>query len=76
MRDAIEQFHADRGIYPNTLQDLVASRYLRSVPADPITETAETWVVTPPPEPEKGAVYDVHSGAEGQAHDGTSFAEW
>lgn len=76
MRDAIEQFHADRGVYPDTLQDLVANRYLRSVPDDPITEAADTWVVTPPPEPEKGAVYDVHSGAEGQAHDGTSFAEW
>lgn len=76
MRDAIEQFHADRGIYPNTLGDLVSNRYLRSIPADPITESAETWVVTPPTEPGQGAVYDIHSGAEGVAHDGTAFAEW
>lgn len=76
MRDAIEQFHADRGIYPNTLDELVTNRYLRTIPADPITESPETWVVTPPTEPGQGAVYDIRSGAEGQAHDGTSFAEW
>jgi general secretion pathway protein G len=76
MRDAIEQFHADRGTYPNTLQDLVANRYLRAVPADPVTESAETWVITPPQEPGQGAVYDIRSGADGQSHDGTAYAEW
>ena len=76
MRDAIEQFHADRGAYPNALEDLVTNRYLRSVPADPITESPETWVVTPPTEPGQGSVYDIHSGAEGAARDGTPFAEW
>ena len=76
MRDAVEQFYADRGSYPNTLEELVTSRYLRAIPADPITESTETWVVMPPPETGKGAVYDVHSGAEGQAHDGSAYAEW
>ena len=76
MRDAIEQFHADRGIYPETLEDLVTQRYLHAVPVDPISESPETWVGTPPPEPERGMIYDIHSGAEGQAQDGTYYAEW
>lgn len=76
MRDAIEQFHADRGVYPDTLEELVTDRYLRAVPVDPVSESAETWIVTPPPEPGQGMVYDIHSGAGGQAHDGTFFADW
>jgi general secretion pathway protein G len=76
MRDAIEQFHADRGIYPEVLEDLVIQRYLHAVPVDPISESAETWLATPPPEPERGMIYDIHSGAEGQAQDGTYYAEW
>ena len=44
MREAIEQFHADRGVYPEHLEDLVAQRYLRAIPADPISESAATWV--------------------------------
>jgi len=76
MRDAIEQFHADRGIYPETLEDLVTQRYLHAVPIDPISQSPETWIPTPPPEPERGMIYDIHSGAEGQAQDGTYYAEW
>lgn len=76
MRDAIEQFHADRGIYPEMLEDLVTQRYLHTVPVDPISESAETWLATPPPEPERGMIYNIHSGAEGQAQDGTYYADW
>ncbi|OAJ71880.1 type II secretion system protein G [Methylobacillus sp. MM3] len=76
MRDAIEQFHADRGIYPELLEDLVTQRYLHAVPVDPISESPETWMATPPPEPERGMIYDIYSGAEGQAQDGTYYAEW
>lgn len=76
MRDAIAQFHADRGAYPEALDDLVAQRYLQAVPVDPISESSATWLTTLPPEPERGAVYDIHSGAEGQAQNGTYYAEW
>lgn len=76
MRDAIEQFHADRGIYPEVLEDLVTQRYLRAVPVDPVSESAETWLLTPPPEPERGMIYDIHSGSEGQAQDGSYYADW
>jgi general secretion pathway protein G len=76
MREAIEQFHADRGVYPENLEDLVAQRYLRAIPADPISESAATWVVVPPDEAGQGQVYNVLSGAEGQAQDGSYFSEW
>lgn len=55
LREAIDHFHGDRGLYPETLSDLVDRRYIRSIPIDPITGSAETWKLLPPPEwpPEK-----------------------
>jgi len=76
MRDAIDKHHADTGRYPAALEDLVAKRYLRRIPADPITESTETWVITAPLDRELGAVYNVASGAEGSARDGTLFSAW
>ena len=57
LRGAIDQFRADSGRYPETLDELVARRYLREVPMDPVTERSD-WRVVPPQEPEKG-VFDV-----------------
>ena len=77
MRDAIDKFHGDKGRYPDSLEELVTLRYIRSVPVDPITESVSTWKVVPPTDTEaKGAVYDVKSGAEGNGQDGKPFAEW
>jgi general secretion pathway protein G len=77
MRDAIDKFHGDKGKYPDSLDDLVGSRYIRNIPIDPVTESTSTWKILPPPEPDaKGAVYDVKSGAEGQGLDGSSYGEW
>ena len=76
MRDAIDKFHGDKGRYPDSLEELVALRYVRSVPVDPITESGSTWKLVPPTDSEaKGAVYDVKSGAEGKAQDGKLFAD-
>jgi general secretion pathway protein G len=57
LREAIDHFHGDRGIYPETLSELVERRYLRSIPQDPFTGSPETWKLLPPPElpPEKTA---------------------
>jgi len=75
MRDAIDKYHADNGRYPESLDDLVTKRYIRAVPHDPITESATSWVIVPPEDPAaKGSVYDVRSGAEGKAANGTEFA--
>lgn len=76
MRDALDKYYGDTGKYPDALDDLVAKKYLRSIPVDPITDSAATWVVVPPEEAGKGAVYDVRSGAEGNASDGSAYASW
>jgi len=76
MRDALDKYYADAGRYPDALGDLVAKRYLRSIPDDPITQSSATWVVLPPEDPKKGAVYDVRSGAKGAGRDGKAYGEW
>lgn len=76
LRDVIDKYYADTGKYPLALDELVAHRYLRKIPLDPITGSNRTWIVIPPNEPEKGAVFDVHSGATARARDGTSYRDW
>ena len=49
MRDAIDKYYGDYGSYPKALDDLVARRYLRKLPEDPLTESNATWVVVAPP---------------------------
>lgn len=75
VRTAIDQFYRDQLRYPNTLDELVQRRYLRSVPVDPITERADTWTLVPPTEGGSG-VFDLHSGASGRAQDGSPYAKW
>ncbi|WP_245541864.1 type II secretion system protein [Uliginosibacterium gangwonense] len=74
MRDAIDKFQADRNQLPDSLDDLVAQHYLRSIPKDPYTDSAQSWAAMPSPEDGTG-VYDVHSGAEGNTQDGTPLNE-
>lgn len=76
MRDALDKHYADTGRYPATLDELVAKRYLRSVPADPITQSPATWIVVAPSDPQQGAVYDIKSGAPGTGRDGKPYAQW
>ena len=81
MRDAIDQYYADKGKYPSSLDALVSEQYLRKIPDDPFTKTADSWQ-TVPAEPDPGnpsaepGIYDVKSGAQGQALDGTNFSDW
>jgi general secretion pathway protein G len=75
MRDAIDKFNSDTGQYPENLAELVEKRYLRAIPIDPLTDSAETWVAVPPPDGGSG-VYDVHSGSADQAKDETLYGAW
>lgn len=75
LRTAIDQFHRDRARYPDTLEELVAERYIRAVPLDPVTQRADTWTVLPPEGRGKG-VFDVRSGAAGSGKDGKAYAAW
>ncbi len=80
MRDAIDQHYADRGAYPQAIESLVTTGYLRAIPVDPFTGSAETWQVefaaADPADPFARGVYDVRSGSERLALDGTLYAEW
>ena len=76
MRDAISRYHADKGRYPETLDALATDKYLRKVPIDPITDSADTWITVRSDDPQKTGVYDVRSGAQGKASNGTEYAQW
>lgn len=78
MRDAIDQFAADKGRYPESLEELVAQRYLRALPEDPIAQSRGNWISVPPPEGAslEGAMYDVRSGAAGRGANGVPYGEW
>ena len=76
LRDAIGKYYGDKGKYPETLESLASEKYLRKIPVDPITESATTWVVVAPEDSQKGGVFDVKSGAQGKASDGSSYGEW
>ncbi|VTU36656.1 PilD-dependent protein PddA [Variovorax sp. PBL-H6] len=77
VRIALDQFYGDRGSYPERLADLVALRYLRAVPLDPVTERRDSWVLQlRDEEGGRKVIHDIHSGAAGNATDGTPFKSW
>ncbi len=80
MRDAIDQFAADKGRWPASLDELAQARYLRAVPPDPVSG-ATAWIevsATTPPAggSAPGGIDDVRSGAGGRGSDGRPYAEW
>jgi len=80
LREAIDQFHTDKGEYPSNLGALVSADYLRRVPEDPFTRLADTWQTVlanvDPAAPLFQGIYDVKSGSDALALDGTSYADW
>jgi general secretion pathway protein G len=76
MRDALQKYYADKGKYPEKLEDLARDKYLRSIPPDPVTTTTTSWIEIPPKDGDKGGVYDVQSGAAGKSSEGTMYSEW
>jgi general secretion pathway protein G len=88
LRSTIDQYHGDKGAYPPDLQSLVSAGYIRKIPLDPITKSADTWVLVheepaagtdsgPPPE-QSGTpgITDIHSGSPDKALDGTLYKDW
>lgn len=81
LRDAIDQYRVDHDAYPQRLGDLATGAYVREIPADPITDSPETWVVVRVDwelleEGERPGIWDVHSGAPGAGLDGTEYRQW
>jgi general secretion pathway protein G len=68
IRDAIDKFYGDQARYPETLEELVTAKYLRSVPVDPLTQ-APNWIVIAPQDPALGAVFDVRSAQRSKEED-------
>jgi general secretion pathway protein G len=81
MREAIDQYYADKNQYPSTLDDLVSGGYLRAMAKDPFTNSAGTWQAVPAePDPNNPSaalgVYDVRSGSDATALDGSKYSDW
>lgn len=81
LKDAIDQYNADKGTYPPDLSALVSDSYIRQIPRDPFTDSSDTWqIVMSEPDPANPSaapgVYDVKSGATGTGIDGRPYAEW
>jgi general secretion pathway protein G len=84
IREAIDQFQADRGLAPKSLVELVQARYLKDVPEDPVTQRRDSWLFV---SAEQSLATDaiamgaagraaVRSGAPGTAKDGSRYAGW
>ena len=81
MKEAIDQYYADKNQYPATLEDLVSSGYLALRSSDPITGSPSTWETVPAePDPNNpisvGGIFSVKSGSDGVAMDGTQYTDW
>ena len=81
MRDVIDQYYADKGKYPSSLDALVSDGYMRKIPVDPITKSTDTWQTVPaeadPANPSaQPGIYNVKSGAPGTSLDGSAYADW
>jgi general secretion pathway protein G len=81
MRDAIDQYYADKGKYPSSLDSLVSDGYLRKLPEDPISKSSESWTTVPAePDPNNPSaepgIYDVKSGAQGTSLDGRNYSDF
>lgn len=81
MRRAIDAYFADHISYPESLDDLVANKYIRDIPRDPFTQSNDTWEEIPPTpslegELAEGGLEDVHSGSDLVGLNGMPYRDW
>lgn len=74
LRDALDQYKADRGKYPPALTDLTGTGYLKRIPLDPLTRSDSSWQAQV--DQTDGGVSDVHSGSDLVGTDGTPYNQW
>jgi general secretion pathway protein G len=72
-RETLDKFYSDQGRYPDNLDELVESQYLKYLPNDPVVNSRNAWVVVPPKEGIKGKVFDIRSSAPGKNRFGQPF---
>lgn len=76
VRESIDRYYGDLGQYPDALLALVDKHYIRSVPVDPFTKSAETWLMVASEDPDHPGVRDIHSGSPDLGSNGTPFVSW
>jgi general secretion pathway protein G len=80
LRQAIDQYQADKGVYPPSLDTLVEEGYIRSIQPDPFTRAPDWQIVLSEPDPsapdQAPGVYDVHSASEELSLSGEPYKEW
>jgi general secretion pathway protein G len=81
LRTMIDEYTIDKQKAPETLQDLVSEGYLRQIPQDPITGSDQSWRLVMEDTPIGGSnnppgIFDVKSGSDKRALDGTQYSDW
>ncbi len=81
MRRSIDAYFADNGVYPDGLEQLVSSKYLRGIPLDPLTHRNDTWRCIPPEPADNGQLaeggcFDINSGSDLVGLNGVPYADW
>jgi general secretion pathway protein G len=76
VRESIDRFYGDLGQYPEELGSLVEKHYIRNVPVDPFTKSAQTWLLVASEDPDHPGLRDIHSGSPDMASDGSPFVSW
>lgn len=79
MRKLIDQFAADKGRLPQSLDEMVSEGYMREIPIDPITGQKD-WAITTGEDPNsidgQSGMTDVHSSSAEVSTEGTAYSEW
>jgi general secretion pathway protein G len=81
MRAAIDSYTMDKQKAPQSLDDLIESGYLRTIPEDPMTRSKETWVTDTSDtlssvDQTDSGINDVHSGSQDVGTDGQPYSSW
>ena len=76
VRESIDKYYADLGQYPDALPALVDKHYIRAMPVDPFTKSAESWLMIASEDPDHPGVRDIHSGSPDKGSDGSPFVSW
>ena len=79
MRSLLDQFAADKGRLPQSLDEIVSEGYMREIPIDPFTGNKD-WALTTGEDPNSSegsqGVTDVHSASSDTSTEGTPYSEW
>jgi general secretion pathway protein G len=80
MREALDQYYADKNKYPSSLEDLVSEKYLRALPVDPFTQAADWQTEMSEPDPTNPSaqtgIDNVKSASDRTALDGSKYSDW